>query len=102
PGLPLAVSAAAPPPQPPGALPKAVAKGFWIQFGAFAKLDGAEAFREKLLQEADWMSPLLAIFKDQGLHRLQAGPYASRDDARQAAGRVRGTLALNTVVVEKK
>ena len=86
----------------PAAVPSAAAPGFWVQLGAFSKLDGAEAFREKLLRELDWMAPLLAIFKDKGLNRLQAGPYATRADAQQAAERVRAVLALVPVVVERK
>jgi rare lipoprotein A len=42
------------------------------------------------------------VFKDASLHRLQAGPYASREDARQAAERVRLALALTPVVVERR
>jgi rare lipoprotein A len=91
----IAAAAAAP-------MPSAAARGFWIQLGAFSKLDGAEATREKLVRDMDWMAPLLAIFKDGNLHRLQAGPYATRDDARQAAARVRETSSVNAVVVERK
>ncbi len=83
-------------------LPRASAPGFWVQLGAFSKLDGAEEMRRKLVGELDWMAPLLAVFKDSGLHRLQAGPYASREDARQAAQRVRSVLALAAVVVERQ
>ncbi|MDC8784818.1 septal ring lytic transglycosylase RlpA family protein [Roseateles koreensis] len=86
----------------PGVMPSQAAPGFWVQFGAFAKLDGAESFRKKLVQEADWMAPWLAVFKDKQLHRLQAGPYASREDARQAAERVRLALAVTSVVIERR
>ena len=83
-------------------LPKASAKGFWIQLGAFSKLDGAQTQRQQIAQSLDWLSPLLAVFKDGGLNRLQAGPYATRDDARAAAERVRAALGLAAVVVERK
>ncbi|MCV2350628.1 septal ring lytic transglycosylase RlpA family protein [Paucibacter sp. Y2R2-4] len=82
--------------------PRHAAPGFWVQLGAYSKLDGAETFRQQLLKELDWMAPLLAVFKDGGLHRLQAGPYGSRDDARQAAERVRLALNLTPVVVERR
>ncbi len=78
------------------------APGFWVQLGAFSQLAGAESFRQQLLKEADWMAPLLAVFKDRALHRLQAGPYPTREDARQAAERVRQALALQPVVVERR
>jgi rare lipoprotein A len=83
-------------------LPRHAAPGFWVQLGAYAKLDGAERFRQQLLQELDWMAPLLAVFRDGGLHRLQAGPYSSREDARQAAERVKLALNMNALVVERR
>lgn len=98
----IAAAAIAQPLNPPAPAPKAAAKGFWVQLGAFSRLDGAESFREKLVTELDELAPLLAIFKDNNLHRLQAGPYATREDARQAAEKVRLTLALSAIVVERK
>jgi rare lipoprotein A len=89
-------------PAPVVAVPRHAAPGFWVQMGAYAKLDGAEQFRQKLLTELHWMAPLLAVFKDGGLHRLQAGPYGSREDARQAAERVKQALNMNALVVERR
>jgi len=88
----------APPPQTQAK----IANGFWLQLGAFARLDGAESFRQQVLARLDGMAPLLAVVRDKGLHRLQAGPYASREDARQAAERVRERLALLPMVVERR
>jgi len=85
-----------------GTAPKAASKGFWVQLGAFNRMDGAEAFRQRLSQELDWLSPLLAIFKEAQMHRLQAGPYASREDARTAAERMRQALALTPLIVERR
>ncbi len=99
---PSAQAAAAPAIPDGGAAPKAASKGFWVQLGAFSRMDGAEAFRQKLSQELDWMAPLLAIFKEAQIHRLQAGPYASREDARSAAERMRQALALTPVIVERR
>ena len=56
-----------------GTAPRGASKGFWVQLGAFQRMDGAEAFRQRLSQELDWLSPLLAIFKEAQTHRLQAG-----------------------------
>lgn len=80
----------------------AAAPGFWLQLGAFSKLDGAETLRGQLARDMDWMAPMLAIFKDRNLHRLQAGPFGSREDARAAAERVRSTMALTPVLVERR
>ena len=52
--------------------------------------------------ELEWLSPLLAVFVDTPLFRLQAGPYASREEARDGAERIREALQLVPVIVERK
>jgi rare lipoprotein A len=89
------------PPERARALTSAAA-GFWLQLGAFAKGDGAYSFQQRVAQELDWLSPLLTVFAEGGMHRLQAGPYASRDQAREVADRVRAALQLVPVVVERR
>lgn len=78
------------------------ARGFWIQLGAFRQRDGAESFQRRVADELDWLSPQLAVFVDTPLFRLQAGPYASRDEARTGADRIREALQLVPVIVERK
>ena len=51
---------------------------------------------------APWLVPLLAVFDDQGLHRLQAGPYASRGEAQTALERLRAELQLVPLVVQRR
>lgn len=77
------------------------AQGFWVQLGAFRERGGAEAFLQRVSAELDWLAPLMAVFSDAPLFRLQAGPYASLDDARGAAERVREALRLVPVIVER-
>ena len=104
------VSAAAPPPidtTPVADAPAAraftkPARGFWVQLGAFAQRDGAEGFHKRVSTEADWLAPLLAVFSDASVFRLQAGPYPSRDEARGVAERVRLALQLVPVIVERR
>ncbi|MBT9502900.1 MAG: septal ring lytic transglycosylase RlpA family protein [Burkholderiaceae bacterium] len=81
--------------------PKVASPGYWLQLGAFSRLDGAETLRQKLATELEGLAPLLAIFKDSSLHRLQAGPYPTREEARQAAERLRAALNLQPVVVRR-
>lgn len=78
------------------------APGFWLQLGAFARHDGAVAYQQRVAREADWLAPLMTVFNERNLHRLQAGPYASRGDALSAAGRLRATLQLVPTIVERK
>ena len=78
------------------------ARGFWLQLGAFRERDGAVGFRQRVAQQVEGLGPLLAIFQERNLHRLQAGPYASRADANQAAERLRAALSLVPTVVERR
>ena len=73
-----------------------------MQLGAFRERGGAEAFQGRVAGELDWLSPLLAVFGDASMYRLQAGPYPSRDEARAVAERVRGALQLVPVIVERR
>ncbi len=82
--------------------PKAAARGFWLQLGAFRQRDAALDLHLRVQREADWLAPLLAIFGERSLHRVQAGPYASRNDANQAAERLRSLLQLVPTVVERR
>jgi len=78
------------------------AKGFWIQLGAFKQRDGAMDFQRRVAGELDWLGPLLAVFNDRSVHKLQAGPYSSRGEANSAAERIRGALQLVPVIVERR
>lgn len=80
----------------------AAARGFWVQLGAFRDVHGAVDFERRVQADLDWLAPLLAIFDDHHLHRLQAGPYQSRSDALSAAERIRSTLQLVPVIVERR
>jgi rare lipoprotein A len=77
-------------------------RGFWIQLGAFRQRDGAEGFQRRVADELEWLSPSLALFVDTPLFRLQAGPYATRDEAREGAERIREALQLVPVIVERR
>jgi rare lipoprotein A len=76
--------------------------GFWLQLGAYRQRDGALDFQRRLIDEQPWLAPLLAVVPDHGLNKLQAGPYGSRDDAKNAAERIRIALQLVPTIVEKR
>lgn len=78
------------------------ASGFWLQLGAFARGEGAYTFQQRVAQELGWLSPLLTVFAEGSLHRLQAGPYASREQAREVAEKLRSSLQLVPVIVERR
>jgi rare lipoprotein A len=77
-------------------------RGFWVQLGAFRERDGAQNFRQRVSVDLDWLSPVLALFGEDALFRLQAGPYPSRDAARLVAERVRQDLQLVPIIVERR
>ena len=76
--------------------------GFWMQLGAFRERDGALDFQRKVERELEWLAPQLAVFTDRELHKLQAGPYASRGEAGAAAERLRAALQLVPMIVERR
>jgi rare lipoprotein A len=80
----------------------AAAAGFWIQLGAYRQRDGAERFQRSVAAEHGWLAPRLGVFDDEAIFKLQAGPYASRDEAQAAADRVRDELRLVPLIVERR
>jgi rare lipoprotein A len=100
--VPSPVAAVAVPPDVKARAPTVAAAGFWLQLGAFSRQAGAIDFYRRVAGEMDWLSPLLAVFAEGGVHRLQAGPYGSREQAREAADKVRSALSLVPVIVERR
>jgi rare lipoprotein A len=78
------------------------ARGYWVQIGAFRERSGAETFQRRVAEELGWLAPLLAIFDDQKIHRLQAGPYPNRGEAGSALQRIGQALQLKPVIVERR
>jgi rare lipoprotein A len=76
--------------------------GFWVQLGAFSQRDGAVRFQRQVARDMPGLAPSLNVFSERGVHRIQAGPYASRDLARDAAEQVRNGLQLAPVIVERR
>jgi rare lipoprotein A len=83
-----------------GVIPAAASSGYWVQLGAFSQRDGALRFQAQVGRELPSLGAALRIFSENGTHRLQAGPYASRDIARDAAEQVRNGLKLAPMIVE--
>ena len=77
-------------------------KGFWVQLAAFSQRAGVDAFQKRVADDMINLSPLLGVFQEGKVYRLQAGPYASKSDAQAVAGRVRDALRLAPMVVERR
>ena len=104
---PLAPEAAAPQMPAPGAdsvpaSPAGPASGFWVQLGAFSQRDGVDRFQQKVARSLPSLAPALNVFAERGTYRLQLGPYASRELARDTAEQVRNGLQLAPMIVERR
>ena len=100
---PMTLPAAAPVQQAaPAARPAAAGPGYWVQLGAFSQREGAQRFQQQVAREMPPLAGTLNVFSENGTHRLQSGPYASRDTARDAAEQVRNGLQLAPVIVERR
>jgi rare lipoprotein A len=67
--------------------------GIFLQLGAFSSRSNAEAYQASIAQQVALHAPGVELFRDGQHFRLHAGPYASVEDARQAANRL--GLSLN-------
>jgi len=76
--------------------------GFFVQLGAFSQREGADRLRQQIAREMPSLAASLVVFTERGTHRLQAGPYGSRQLARDAADEVRASLQLAPIVVERR
>jgi rare lipoprotein A len=101
---PLQAAPSSPPPrQPAGApAPSAALPGFWVQLGAFRERDGAESLLSQAARGLPSLAPQLRVFSEAGTHRLQAGPFPSRNAAGEAVTQLRESLRIAPMVVERR
>jgi rare lipoprotein A len=78
------------------------AQGFWVQVAALGQRQGVETLQQRINAELSSLTPLMAVFKESALFRLQVGPYESREQAQGVARTVRDVLALNPMVIERR
>ena len=77
----------------------AQANGFYVQLGAFSVRDNAERFLERMRVALAASDASLSIVSSGSLHRVHAGPYASRDGALAAAEQIAQSLGTAPVLV---
>lgn len=75
-----------------------VASGYYLQLGAYARSENAEAIRGKLTGNG---FGTLEVVQSGSVHRLYGGPFASRDEALQAAQGLPPALSLKPIVVQR-
>ena len=80
------------------AAPVAIAGGFYIQLGAYSRAENAEAVRGKLAGSG--LSGL-EVVQGGSVHRLFSGPFATRQEAQQAAQGLPSSLGLKPIVIQR-
>lgn len=75
--------------------------GFWLQLGAFRSRDAALRLQQRLRDEGDASLAAVAVFEEDGWFRVQAGPYASRAQAQQAAAAGLRASGRSALVIER-
>jgi rare lipoprotein A len=102
--LPVAsVVAPEPDPAPASTAPPLSAEsgGIYVQLGAFSAAENAEAFQRRMRIELGWLSDSMNVYRKDGLYRVYAGPYSSREEAGRAAERVQKELGFKALVLER-
>jgi rare lipoprotein A len=97
PAQPVAVAAPARS-EPASAAP---APGVYLQLGAFAGPDNADSFLRRMHAEIPALNGLATVVPGGGLYRVQAGPYATRDQAQQMAERIERILDLKPILLTR-
>jgi rare lipoprotein A len=70
----------------------------FLQLGAFKAPEGAESFLLKMRAELGEGAKPLTLYEKQGLTRVHMGPYASENEARNAAARLEDRLGFKPFV----
>ena len=90
----------------PAATP--AARGYWVQLGAYRERNGALLMQQQAAERlGEPVALRLAVFREGAgtagtLHRVQAGPFATREEAARLAERVRSELAMTPLLVERR
>ena len=96
---PAPVDATAPAPVPVPV--SAESRGIFVQLGAFSVAENAEQFLRKLRIDLGWLSGAMSLYQGDGLYKVHAGPYASREQAEGVAERVRQELGFRAFVLNR-
>jgi rare lipoprotein A len=82
------------------AAPKAVAKGFYLQLGAFSKQGKAEEMSQRLAKSGI-DAATIDVVQAGSVRRLYSGPFATRALAQEAARALPSSLGLKPIVVKR-
>jgi rare lipoprotein A len=72
--------------------------GYVLQLGAFANNANAQAFIANIANQIAPLGVEAKVHEGNGLFRVSAGPYPTRDEARRVADRLREAMGLDSTV----
>jgi rare lipoprotein A len=75
--------------------------GTYLQLGAFSGKDNADSFRAHLSRELAWAADKLSVVLRDGRYRVVLGPYAGTPEANRNAQKVRDSLGLKPMLVQR-
>jgi rare lipoprotein A len=75
--------------------------GIYVQLGAFSAAENADAFLRKVRIDLGWLSDSMTVYRKDGLYRVHAGPYSSREEAGHTAERVQKELGFKALVLDR-
>lgn len=78
------------------------AQGYWVQLAALSRREGVDRLQQRVNNEAASLAPMMAVFKEAAVYKLQVGPYASRQEAQEAARTLKEALQLVPLVIERR
>ena len=78
------------------------AQGYWVQLAAFSRREGVDRLQQRVADEAAAIAPMMAVFKEGPVYKLQVGPYATRPQADDAARSVREAMQVVPLVIERR
>lgn len=85
----------------PDASVSEMAKGLYVQVGAFKFRENAELVREKLKQQNLAENTASESWYNAGMYRVRLGTYPTRQDAENAATRIRESLGTSAIVIHQ-
>ncbi len=75
--------------------------GYFLQFGAYAQEQNAQAMRERLLPGWPAGLPPPVVVQSQGLYRLHSGPFDNRELASTAARQLKSAAQIQATLVQR-
>jgi rare lipoprotein A len=72
-----------------------------VQLGAFSSATNADDFLKKIRLQLSWLGDGINAWSRDGLIRVHAGPYPSRDEANAQAERIQLELGIKPIIVTR-